>query len=102
MRRLAAGQLANSIGDGAFYVTSALYFTRVVGLSTTQVGLGLTIAWAVGFVAGVPLGHVADRVGPRRTAIALALTTAATITVFQFVHGLLPFISPPAPSTSSN
>lgn len=101
MRRLAAAQLANSIGDGAFYVTSALYFTRVVGLSTTQVGLGLTIAWAVGFVAGVPLGHVADRYGPRRTAIALALTTAATITVFQFVHGLLPFILAACLYTSS-
>ncbi|TCO61015.1 MFS transporter [Actinocrispum wychmicini] len=92
MRRLAAAQLANSIGDGAFYVTSALYFTRVVGLSATQVGLGLTIAWAVGFTAGVPLGHLADRYGPRRLALLLALTTAGAITVFQFTHGLLAFI----------
>jgi MFS family permease len=92
MRRLAAAQLANSIGDGAFYVTSALYFTRVVGLSATQVGLGLTIAWAVGFTAGVPLGHVADRRGPRGTAILLALATAAAITTFQFVHGFVPFV----------
>lgn len=92
MRRLAAAQLANSIGDGAFYTTSALYFTRVVGLSATQVGLGLTIAWAVGFTAGVPLGHLADRHGPRRLAVLLAVATAGAITVFQFVHGLLPFI----------
>ena len=43
-RHLAFAQLANSVGDGAFIVTSALFFTRVVGLSTAQVGLGLTIA----------------------------------------------------------
>jgi len=52
-RDLAMAQLANSVGDGAFVVTSALFFTRVVGLSTAEVGLGLTIAWLVGFLTGV-------------------------------------------------
>jgi MFS family permease len=101
MRKLAAAQLANSIGDGAFYVTSALYFTRVVGLSATQVGLGLTIAWAVGFTAGVPLGHLADRRGPRSTAQLLALTTAATIGMFLFVRDFLPFVAVASLYTSS-
>ncbi|MFB9905729.1 MFS transporter [Allokutzneria oryzae] len=93
MRRLAAAQLTNSIGDGAFYVTSALYFTRVVGLSPTQVGLGLTIGWAVGFLVGVPLGHLADRRGPRSTAILLALATAAAISLFLFVRSFAPFLA---------
>nr|WP_042179560.1 MFS transporter [Kibdelosporangium sp. MJ126-NF4]CEL13889.1 putative membrane transport protein [Kibdelosporangium sp. MJ126-NF4]CTQ88257.1 putative membrane transport protein [Kibdelosporangium sp. MJ126-NF4] len=92
MRRLAAAQLTNSIGDGAFYVTSALYFTRVVGLSATQVGLGLTIGWAVGFLAGVPLGHLADRRGPRATAILLAVATALTISAFLLVRSFWPFL----------
>jgi MFS family permease len=92
MRRLAAAQLANSIGDGAFYVTSALYFTRVVGLSATQVGLGLTIAWAVGFTTGVPLGQVADRRGPRTMALLLAIATAGAISTFLFVRGFVPFV----------
>ncbi|NEB80761.1 MFS transporter, partial [Streptomyces sp. SID14478] len=61
VRALFAAQLANSVGDGAYYVTSALYFTRVVGLSATQIGLALTLAWAIGAVAGVPLGALADR-----------------------------------------
>jgi hypothetical protein len=39
-RVLAIAQLTNSIGDGAYYVCSALYFTRIVGLSATQVGFG--------------------------------------------------------------
>ncbi|SMC71510.1 MFS transporter [Kibdelosporangium aridum] len=92
MHRLAAAQLTNSIGDGAFYVTSALYFTRVVGLSATQVGLGLTIGWAIGFLAGVPLGHLADRRGPRTTAVLLAIATAVTISSFLFVRSFMPFL----------
>jgi hypothetical protein len=55
-RRLAAAQLANSVGGGASYVCSALCFTGVVGLSPARIGLGLTLAWAVGSVAGVPMG----------------------------------------------
>ncbi|WP_306321126.1 MULTISPECIES: MFS transporter [unclassified Streptomyces] len=85
-RTLAAAQLANSLGDGAFYTTSALYFTRVVGLSPTQVGLALTVAWAVGAVAGVPLGALADRRGPRGAAVLLALATAAAVLSFLVIR----------------
>ncbi len=77
--KLQTAQLANSIGDGVFLVTSALYFTRVVGFSATQVGLALTVGWGAGMLAGVPLGHVADRRGPRGTAVALAISTAAAV-----------------------
>src|SRR5215208_1828015 len=85
-RNLAFAQLANSVGDGAFIVTSALFFTRVVGLSTAEVGLGLTIAWLVGFLTGVPLGNLADRKGPRGVAILLALSTSASVASFVFVR----------------
>jgi hypothetical protein len=34
-RVLALAQFTNSVGDGAFYACSALFFTRVVGLSAT-------------------------------------------------------------------
>lgn len=78
-RVLATAQLCNSLGDGAYYVTSALYFTRVVGLSPTQIGLALTVAWAIGSVTGVPLGALADRRGPRSTATLLALATGASV-----------------------
>jgi hypothetical protein len=40
-------------GDGAYYVCSALYFTRIVGLSATQVGFGLTLGWAIGSLAAL-------------------------------------------------
>jgi len=91
-RDLAMAQLANSVGDGAFVVTSALFFTRVVGLSTAEVGLGLTIAWLVGFLAGVPLGNLADRRGARGTAVLLALTTATAVASFLVVRSFAGFL----------
>ncbi|MFI6674715.1 MFS transporter [Kribbella sp. NPDC050470] len=91
-RDLAMAQLANSVGDGAFIVTSALFFTRVVGLSTAQVGLGLTVAWLVGFLMGVPLGNLADRKGPRGVAVVLALTTAASVAAFLVVRSFPLFL----------
>ncbi len=92
-RDLAFAQLANSVGDGAFIVTSALFFTRVVGLSTAQVGLGLTIAWLIGFLTGVPLGNLADRRGPRGIAVLLALTTSTSVAAFLFVRSFPLFLA---------
>ncbi|MCX5010146.1 MFS transporter [Streptomyces sp. NBC_00555] len=91
-RRLVAAQLSNSVGDGAYYVCSALYFTRVVGLSPAQIGLGLTVAWAVGSVAGVPLGALADRRGPRGTSAALAVATAASVFAFLLIRSFWAFM----------
>jgi MFS family permease len=91
-RPLAAAQLTDSIGLGGYLVTSALYFTRIVDLSPTQVGFGLTVGWAVGFLAGVPLGALADRRGPRGVAMLLALCTAAALVGFLFVRSFVPFV----------
>jgi MFS family permease len=92
-RGLALAQLTNAIGDGAYYVCSVLYFTRIVGLTPTQVGLGLTIGWALGTFAGVPLGHLADRRGPREVAVVLALATAAAVGAFAFVRSFPAFLA---------
>lgn len=91
-RLLALAQLANSVGDGAYYTTSALYFTQVAGIAPARVGLGLTLGWAVGSLVGVPLGRLADRRGPRGTSVLLALGTSAAIASFLLVRGFLPFV----------
>ncbi|APY89759.1 MFS transporter [Streptomyces alfalfae] len=92
-RVLAAAQLSNSVGDGAFYASSALYFTRVIGLSPAQIGLGLTLAWAVGSVAGAPLGALADRSGPRGASVLLAVATGAAVGSFLFVRSFALFVA---------
>ncbi|QYC37728.1 putative transporter [Nonomuraea coxensis DSM 45129] len=91
-RVLAQAQFANSVGDGAYLVASAFYFAKVVGLPPAQIGLGLTAGWAAGMVAGVPLGHLADRRGPRGIAVTLAVATAVAVASFALVRSFAPFL----------
>ena len=65
IRTFAAITLVNTIGNGLLATAVVLYFTHVVGLGGGQVGVGLTVAGVFGLVVGVPVGHLADRRGPR-------------------------------------
>ncbi|WP_370413775.1 MFS transporter [Streptomyces fradiae] len=91
-RALLVAQFGNSVGDGAFYVTSALYFSRIVGLSAAQIGAGLALAWGIGSLAGVPLGHLADRRGARGSAVLLALATSVAVASFLLIRDFVPFL----------
>ncbi|NDL55776.1 MFS transporter [Phytoactinopolyspora mesophila] len=93
LRVLARAQLVNSLGDGAFYVASVLYFTLVVGLSPAQVGLGLSLAWGLGFAMSAPIGTVADRVGLRRSAVTLACLVAVGLVLLAFAPGWAGFLA---------
>ena len=53
LRRLGAGTLVSAIGNGAWYTSWALFLTRSVGLSPGQVGLGMTVAGAVGLLSQI-------------------------------------------------
>ncbi|WP_330440169.1 MFS transporter [Micromonospora sp. NBC_00821] len=79
-RVLTLGTLVKTVGRGLWLVASALFLTRSVGLSATQVGIGLTISALVGVVASAPSGYLADRVGPRGVQVG-ALFVAGTLTV---------------------
>lgn len=46
--------------------SAVLFFTRSVGLPLAQVALGMGIAAFVGMLAGIPVGHLADRRGRAR------------------------------------
>lgn len=48
--------------------------------------------WAVGSLVGVPLGRLADRRGPRGTAVLLALATSVAVASFLVVRGFVPFV----------
>jgi len=65
-RIMATAHLADSIGSGLFLTISTLFFTRTVGLSTTEVGAGLSIAGIVGVLCPIPLARWADRRDQRR------------------------------------
>lgn len=92
LRRLAGLTLVNTFGNGLFMTLAALYFTRIVGLSVAQVGLGLTVAGGLGVVGSVPFGHLADRMGARPLLIALVLAEGVTTLCFAVINSFVAFL----------
>jgi MFS family permease len=91
-RALIYSTLAGSSGRALFITMSVIFFTRSVGLSATEVGVGLTIAAVLGLFAGVPAGHLADRLGPRNTLVAFASARAVGPLVYLLVDGFTGFV----------
>ncbi|MEU4470431.1 MFS transporter [Micromonospora sp. NPDC023888] len=92
LRTLSLATLANTVGTGLWVTASVLYLTRVVGLSPTNVGLGLTLAGLVGLTASVPLGGLADRRDPRNLRALLQLAQAAVAVAYLFVGSFPVFL----------
>ena len=63
---LATSTFVNTFGNGLFSVTSALFFTRIVGISPLQLGFAFSLAAGVGLAFTMPMGQLADYVSPRR------------------------------------
>ena len=91
-RRLSLQSVMFATGQGAFITGSAVFFTQIVGLTAAQVGLGLTIAGVFAFSFAVPLGKLADRVGPKRQWAAGAFLTAALYLVWPFIGGFAAYV----------
>ncbi|WP_445281549.1 MFS transporter [Streptomyces sp. DSM 118148] len=86
----------NSLGNGLYFPLGVLYFTRIVGLDATAVGLGMTVAGLVGVAAGVPAGRAADRWGARRVGALLwggtGVATASYVLVGSYAGFLVAVI----------
>ena len=91
-RRLGLGTGIYNIGTGMFMTSSVLYFTEGLGLSVTEVGLWLAVAGLIGLFAGVPMGHLADRRGPRGVAALSLVVLAATMVAYVFVTAIWMFV----------
>lgn len=92
LRTLSAMTLANTVGSGLLGASVVLYFTHLVGLSGGQVGLGLTVAGGLGLLVGIPVGHVADRRGPREVLVALMFGEAVATLSYVFVRSFGVFL----------
>jgi MFS family permease len=91
-RRFLVVSFVDAIGTGLFLAGSALFFTRVVGLSSAQVGAGLTCGAVAGFACSVALGKLADRVGSRRMVIVLYLWRGSGFVAYLFVDDFVGFV----------
>lgn len=91
-RVMALATLINVTGNGIYVVVAVLYFTRIVGLSPTEVGVGLSIAGLFGLLSGVPMGHLGDRVGGRELIIVLLLVGAVAAAAAAVVETYWQFV----------
>jgi len=92
-RKLSIQSILFAVGEGAFLTGSAVFFTRIVGLSAAQVGLGLTVAGVVSFFFAVPSGKLADRIGPKRMWALGAFAQAALYVVWPWIGGFGAFLA---------
>ncbi|HET9059453.1 MAG TPA: MFS transporter [Acidimicrobiales bacterium] len=84
--------LVDSTGTGMFLATSVVFFTRKVGLSTEQVGAGLSISGALGLAGTLPLGHLADRLGAKAATVLVNIWRFGAFLVYPFVHTWSEFV----------
>jgi MFS family permease len=92
LRALTSVTLVNTFGNGLFYTTSALFFTRSVGMSPAQLGVGLAIAGVCGVAAGPPLGWLADHFDARRVLMAALAAEGVAMLGYTRVHSFAAFL----------
>lgn len=91
-RVILVNALVSSTGTGMFLTGSALFYTKVVGLSVGEMATGLAIAGAVGLIGTLPGGVLTDAVGARRMVVALHLTRAVCFALLAFSDSVVPFV----------
>ncbi|MEU7927394.1 MFS transporter [Micromonospora sp. NPDC049801] len=92
-RALAVQAMVYAVGSGLFHAGSAVFFTRALGLSAAQVGLGLSISAGVSLLGTVPLGGLTDRFGPQRVWVVGLVLDAALFASYPFVGGFASFLA---------
>ncbi|WP_206188620.1 MFS transporter [Streptomyces kanamyceticus] len=92
-RAFAGATFVNQIGKGLFIAGAALFFTRSVGLPVSQVGFALGAAALIGLAAGIPVGRLADRRGPREVFRLSVVVQALAVAGLVFVHSFLSLIA---------
>ncbi|GLW56069.1 MFS transporter [Kitasatospora phosalacinea] len=84
--------LIDAIGTGMYLAGSALFFTKVVGLTASQVGIGLSVAGVLGLAAQPVIGWLADRWTPRKLLLLLNLYRACGFIAYVFADDFLSFL----------
>ncbi|GLW74748.1 hypothetical protein Kpho02_70450 [Kitasatospora phosalacinea] len=84
--------LIDAVGTGMYLAGSALFFTRVVGLTASQVGIGLSVAGVLGLAAQPVIGWLADRWTPRKLLLFLNLYRASGFIAYVFADDFLGFL----------
>lgn len=93
VRLMAVATLLTTVGTGLWYSSWAIFFTRSVGLSPDELGIGITVAGVVGLLTATPVGRLADRVGPREVLMVVTAVQGAAVAAYTLVHGFASFFA---------
>ncbi|MEN3308447.1 MAG: hypothetical protein V7603_4649 [Micromonosporaceae bacterium] len=91
-RRLAGLTVVQAVGASLFLTSAAIFLTRTIGLSATQVGTGLSVAGLCGFLATVPVGRLADRIGARTVLAAVFAVLSLLFVSYSLVGDFPSFV----------
>ncbi len=92
-RDLALQSVLSAFATGSFLTGTAVFFTQIVGLTGTQIGLGLSAAAAVTLVLSIPLGRLSDRVGAKRLWMISAFLEALLYLSWPLASGFVSFVA---------
>nr|WP_275402454.1 MFS transporter [Streptomyces sp. SID13031] len=90
---LALWGFITTVGSGMFAAGGVVYFIRGVGLSSHEVALGLTISGLLALGFGLPIGHLADRLGARTLCIVTLLVRAGGTLLFLWAGSFEAFLA---------
>jgi hypothetical protein len=84
--------LISMLGYGIYLTAGVLYFTRVLHLPPVEAGAGLSIAAGISLLAGIPVGHLADRHGTRGVYAVTLIIGAVAMGGLCLAHGFWTFL----------
>ena len=92
-RDLALQCVLSAFATGSFLTGTAVFFTQIVGLTGSQVGLGMSIAGVVTLLLSLPLGRLSDRVGAKPLWAVASLVEALLYFAWPLAGGMLTFVA---------
>lgn len=91
--RLAVMAMIDAVGTGAFLAVSVPFITRSVHLSEGDLGSGLSLSATIALATAIPIGILADRIGPKKVLVGVSLWRCACFVVYPFVQNLWQFLT---------
>lgn len=87
IRTLCVSHVSKTAANGVLMSVLVLYFTRTVHIPADRVGLALTIGSAIGLLAAVPAGRLADAASARDITVALMCLLGVFACGYPLVKG---------------
>ncbi|OPF81398.1 MFS transporter [Streptomyces antioxidans] len=84
---------AYSFGFGLYSTANIVFLTKIVGLDSAVVSVGLGVGALSGLLVAVPVGRLSDRIGHRRVLLILRLAQALLFACYPFISGSTMFLT---------